>query len=113
MKNEVLDMKCKRHLLLLLGPILLSACSLAPEGGRIEAAATTIVDAGMSDRMSFNDKKAEVLLRLPCDISLGAYYRLANSTQQEALVMLCSGRRVGQPTPPLNLGATDSSNHAM
>jgi hypothetical protein len=49
--------------------------------------------------MSYNDRKAEVLLRLPCDISLGAYYRLTNSIQQEALVMLCSGRYVGQATP--------------
>ena len=79
----------------------------------METAATTIVDAGISDRMSYNDKKAEVLLRLPCDISLGAYYRLTNSAQQEALIMLCSGRRVGQPVPPLSLDATDLSNPAM
>lgn len=106
-------MKFKRCLPLLIASFWLSACSLAPGGGRIEAAATTIVDAGMSDRMSYNDTKAEVLLRLPCDISLGAYYRLTNSIQQEALVMLCSGRRVGQPTPSLSLGAPDSLNHAM
>lgn len=87
---------------------VLSACSLAPEGGRIEAAAASIVDAGISDRMSYNDKKAETLLKLPCDISLGAYYRLANSIQQEALVMLCSGQHAGQPTPSLVLNSADS-----
>lgn len=77
--------------------VALTGCSLAPGGGKIEAASNALIAAGVSDRRSFNDKEADVLLALPCDISLGAYYRLGNSVQQEALVMLCSGRKPSEP----------------
>lgn len=72
----------------------LHACSLAPGSDKVKAVADTALDAGMSDRATYNDKKAEVLVTLPCDISIGAYYRLSNGVQQEALAMLCSGRRL-------------------
>ena len=78
-----------------------SACSLTPAGGQIEAAVTTIADAAISDRRAYNDQKAETLLSLPCDISIGAYFRLTNPVQQEALSMLCSGRRLGEGIPLL------------
>lgn len=93
-----------RHSSLLL-LILVNACSLVPGGDNVEAAASAIIDTGISDRISYNDQKAEILLALPCDISLGAYYRLTNNIQQEALVMLCSGRYVGQPAPALGPGS--------
>ena len=86
-----------------MGILAVGGCSLAPSGEKLEAVANTIVATGISDRQSFNDKKAETLLTLPCDISIGAYYRLSNSVQQEALSMLCSGRRSGETPPPLNV----------
>lgn len=102
-------MESKRLLAALVSLALLGGCSLAPAGGRVESLAVSVVDTAIADRQSFNDKKAETLLVLPCDISLGAYYRLTNSIQQEALVMLCSGRRVAQPVPPLNVNTMDPS----
>lgn len=90
--------------------VALGGCSLAPGAEKIEAAADTIVATGISDRRNYNDKKAETLLTLPCDISIGAYYRLSNSVQQEALTMLCSGRRLGEPVPTLAAGGTVNSN---
>lgn len=80
---------------------VLGGCSLLPGGGRLQTAADAVVETGISDRKSYNDKKAETLLALPCDISLGAFYRLQNMIQQEALAMLCSGRRKTDAQPQL------------
>jgi len=80
---------------------LLSACSLAPGGAQIEKAAVTVIDSATTERKAYNDQKADVLLTLPCDISIGAYYRIENSVKQEALTMLCSGKRPGEPAPSL------------
>ena len=87
----------------------LSGCSLAPGVEKLEMAAGAAVSSVLSDRKSYNDKKAETLLMLPCDISIGAFYRLINSVQQEALTMLCSGRRVGAMQPQLNANASVGS----
>lgn len=84
--------------------LLMGGCSLAPGGDKIESLTATLTSTGAADRRSYNDQKAETLLRLPCDISIGAYFRLQNTVQQEALSMLCSGRRTYEATPPL---ATD------
>lgn len=81
--------------------ILLGACSLAPGGERIESSMVAASATGIADRQSFNDQKADVLLRLACDISIGAYYRLRSPVQQEALSMLCSGRRPYEGAPAL------------
>jgi hypothetical protein len=75
---------------------------LAPHGAEITTLATTVVETATADKKAYNDKKAETLLALPCDISVGAYFRLTNTVQQEALAMLCSGRRPGEAQPPLN-----------
>jgi hypothetical protein len=82
-------------------PSALGGCSLLPGGGRLKSAADAIVEAGIADRRSFNDEKAETLLALPCDISVAAFYRLQNAVQQEALAMLCSGRRKNEGAPQL------------
>lgn len=84
-------------------------CSLAPGGEKIDDAVTVAIATGIADRQSFNDKEAELLLRLPCDISIGAYFRLQNTVQQEALSMICSGRRSHESVPPLT---SDASTHS-
>lgn len=93
----------------LVGTLPLSACSLAPGGAQIEKAAVTVIDSATAERKAYNDTKAEVLLTLPCDISIGAYYRIQNSTQQEALTMLCSGKRPGEAPPTLGLVTLDGA----
>ncbi len=90
------------NLLLTPAALLLSACSLAPHGAEITALATTVAETAAADKRAYNDRKAETLLILPCDISIGAYFRLNNTVQQEALSMLCSGRRSGETPPVLN-----------
>lgn len=75
--------------------VLLEGCSLLPGAGRVETAVKAAAETGVSDRRAYNDEEAKLLLVLPCDISVGAYYRLTNAIQQEALVMLCSGRKPG------------------
>lgn len=80
---------------------LLTGCSLAPFGDQANKAVETAIDTGIEDRKAYNDQKASMLLVLPCDISIGAYYRMENSVQQEALTMLCSGKLPGEPAPPL------------
>lgn len=79
----------------------LPGCSLLPGAEKVETAIKATVDTGVSDRKSYNDEEARLLLVLPCDISIGAYYRLTNAVQQEALAMLCSGRRNGEEVPSL------------
>lgn len=88
-------------LALALAGTALQACSLPPGGAQAGRAAAAAVAEGAEDRRAYNDRKAAALLALPCDISVGAYYRLANAVQQEALAMLCSGRRPGEPAPAL------------
>jgi hypothetical protein len=56
-------------------------------------------ETGIRDRKAYNDDKAEVLLTAPCDVSLGAYYRIDNPVKQKALRLLCSGRDDGQEVP--------------
>lgn len=91
---------------LLLTLLMLSGCSLAPGGGQVERAAVTVIDAAKADRMAYNDKKAEVLLILPCDITIGAYYRIDNAVKQKALQELCSGKVIGAPQGDLGVGTT-------
>lgn len=93
-----------RRLLLGLSLCALAGCTAAPFGDKATKAIDTLIDTGISDRKHYNDKKGEVLTVLPCDISLGAYYRMDNTVKQEALQMLCSGRRLGEPTPQLGVG---------
>ena len=91
----------------LLAAVSLAGCSLAPGGEKVQAAIDTAVETGIRDRMAYNDKKADTLLVLPCDISIGAYYRMQNSVQQEALTMLCSGKRANEPVPALVTTGSD------
>ncbi len=88
---------------------LLTGCSLAPFGDQATKAIETAILTGIEDRKAYNDKKASTLLVLPCDISVGAYYRMENSVQQEALTMLCSGKRPGEPAPPLATTGTPAA----
>lgn len=68
---------------------LLSGCTLAPFGALAQNAVDSAIERGVEDRMHYNDQKRELLVKLPCDISIGAFYRIENPVHQEALTMLC------------------------
>lgn len=87
--------------LLIAALLSLSGCSLAPFGDKATTAITTAVETATEDRRAYNDRKAETLLTLPCDISIGAYYRIQNTVKQKALNMLCSGLEPEQIPPSL------------
>jgi hypothetical protein len=93
--------RVRRATFLAIAITLLPGCSLLPGSEKVETAIKATIDTGVSDRKSYNDEEARLLLLLPCDISVGAYYRLTNAVQQEALTMLCSGRRIGDDVPSL------------
>jgi hypothetical protein len=79
----------------------------------VEKAAVTVVETGVADRMAYNDKKAELLLTAPCDISVGAFYRIQNTTKQRALNMLCSGLEPDQAPPALTPGTIDGAGNVQ
>ena len=69
--------------------LLLGGCSLVPGSGQAQRAIETAVDTGIDDRRAYNDKKAEVLPVLACDISVGAYGRMAESDIKRGVALIC------------------------
>ena len=49
----------------------------------------TAVETGIDDRRAYNDKKAEVLPVLACDISVGAYARMVESNVKRGVALVC------------------------
>jgi hypothetical protein len=75
-----------------------SGCSLLPGGAQAQRAIETAIDSGLDDRRTYNDRKAAVLPILACDISVGAYARMAESDVKRgvALIALICGLDQGQ-----------------
>jgi hypothetical protein len=69
--------------------VSIAGCSLAPGGAQAERAVETVIDTGINDRRAYNDKKAEVLPALACDISVGAYGRMAESDVKRGVALIC------------------------
>lgn len=69
--------------------LALGSCSLIPGGGQAQRAIETAVDTGIDDRRAYNDRKAEVLPILACDISVGAYGRMAESDVKRGVALIC------------------------
>lgn len=76
-------------LLALLGA--LSGCSMVPYYAEVKAIAHQSVDTAIEDRRKFNDLKAEAILALPCDVSLGAVMRIEDARKRDILIELCGG----------------------
>jgi hypothetical protein len=66
-----------------------TGCSLVPYGAEAQRAIETAVDTGIDDRRAYNDKKAEALPVLACDISVGAYGRMAESDVKRGVALIC------------------------
>ena len=73
----------------LLPALAATGCSLVPYGAEAQRAIETAVDTGIDDRRAYNDKKAEVLPGLACDISVGAYGRMAESDVKRGVALIC------------------------
>lgn len=78
---------------LMLAALLLSlgGCSMFSEYRAAAALAKEGVYTAVEDRKAVNDVKADVLMALPCDASLGAVMRLENARQRAILIELCGG----------------------
>lgn len=82
--------------LLLMALVALSACSpLIPYYSQVKGIADKAALDTVTERKDFNDKKAIVSISLVCDMSLGAYFRLENQDQKDALATLCGGESQG------------------
>lgn len=81
----------KRTLLALSALAVLSGCSMLPYYPEVKALARQGVGEAIQDRKNYNDLKAEAILALPCDASLGAVMRLENQRQRAILIELCGG----------------------
>ena len=69
--------------------LALGGCSLVPGGNEAQRVIETAVDTGIDDRRAYNDKKAEILPILACDISVGAYGRMAESNIKRGIALIC------------------------
>jgi hypothetical protein len=69
--------------------LALGGCSLIPGGNQGQRAIEAAVDTGLDDRRAYNDKKAEVLPILACDISVGAYGRMVESDVKRGIALIC------------------------
>lgn len=69
--------------------ISIAGCSLVPGGTEAQRAIETTVGTGIDDRRAYNDKKAEVLPTLACDISVGAYGRMVESNVKRGVALIC------------------------
>jgi len=69
--------------------LALGGCSLLPGGDKAQAALDTVVSTGIKDRQHYNDEKANVLPALTCDISVGAYARMAESNVKRGVGLIC------------------------
>ena len=83
----------------------IAGCSLAPGGAQAERAVETVIDTGINDRRAYNDKKAEVLPALACDISVGAYGRMAESDVKRGVALICGLDRGQAVAADLNAAA--------
>jgi hypothetical protein len=82
-----------------------TGCSLVPYGAEAQRAIETAVDTGIDDRRAYNDKKAEVLPVLACDISVGAYGRMAESDVKRGVALICGLDRGQAVAADLNAAA--------
>ena len=82
-----------------------TGCSLLPYGSQAQRAIETAVDTGIDDRRAYNDKKAEVLPVLACDISVGAYGRMAESNVKRGVALICGLDRGQAVAADLNAAA--------
>ncbi len=61
--------------------VVLAGCETAQVG----------VQTAVAKKQQFNDGKAQLSLVLPCDITVGAFFRSLNPSQQRAVEALCGG----------------------
>jgi hypothetical protein len=51
----------------------------------------TMTQAGVEQKIQYNDSQARFYSIVPCDMTIGAYIRTLNDVQQQAVWLLCGG----------------------
>lgn len=64
------------------------------------AAVRTAIATGVEAKKNFNDNKARLSILAVCDMTIGAYYRLA-VIEQYAVAAVCGGQPLPILQPPL------------
>lgn len=86
--------------ILLAGGLLLAGCSAIPGYSEYSMIAKGALDQAVVDRQNYNDAKATVVTTLTCDISVGAYARMAAGDVKRGVGLIC-GLGDSQPQPIL------------
>lgn len=68
-----------------------TGCSMLPYYNEVKAVAKEGVYTAIDDRKAVNDVKADVLLAVPCDASVGSVMRLEDDRKRAILIELCGG----------------------
>lgn len=71
--------------------LLAGGCSMFTEYRAAATIAKEGVYTAIDDKRAVNDVKADVLLALPCDASIGAVMRMENARRRAILIELCGG----------------------
>jgi len=79
----------KRSLVAATTLLALGGCSLFPGGSQAQRAIESAIASGIDDRRTYNDTKAAALPVLACDISVGAYARMAESSVKRGVALIC------------------------
>ena len=80
----------KRLLFCAAGITALAGCtSVIPGYAEFKTVASGALDQAVVDRQAYNAKKAEIVTTLTCDISVGAYARMAGGDVKRGLGLIC------------------------
>lgn len=70
--------------------LLLGGCStVIPGYAEFKTVASGALDQAVIDRQNYNDRKADVVTTMTCDISVGAYARMAAGDIKRGVGLIC------------------------
>lgn len=79
--------------------LALGGCSMIPYYSQVKVIADGAIVAAEQDRMEYNDKKADAISKVACDISIGAFSRLPEGNIKQGFALLCG--LPGTPAAPI------------
>lgn len=84
--------------------LLLGACTLEQQA---------LVEAGTAQKKAYSDTEARALKAALCAQTVGAYFRINNQAEREAVAVLCDPAGVPSTEPVLTLQDIDTLNKAL